>query len=203
MTMIEILVVATLLVVVFTAVTVVFSGGRKMNKAAELTVAVHAAVRLQEQISLDLKQIGSRPGRQGPIKIGTRSMAFYRVFFVGREMRMRPVLYTLVPTPKGNFHLERQEFSGGTVTDRRTMREAVIRSIEFKELIGAGGEGRFAQVTMEVLNDDLRADELDVQRGGRKFSMVVIASCPVPSLLGALPDSVLNRVIEGDLPETP
>jgi len=201
-TLIEILVVATLLVVVFTALTIVFSGGRRMNRAAQLTVAVNGALLIQEQLSIDLKQIGVRPGILGPVQIAPdgKSMAMYRTSFDGPAIRLKPVRYRLEPTRQGNFKLVREVFEGGSISRSRVIREVVIQSMSFREIIGRLGEGRYVVVTLTTLDDDIRPDQIGVQ-GHRRFSLMFLSKVPVPSNLGgAIISKTQNIVVEGPLP---
>ncbi|MBI4864995.1 MAG: hypothetical protein HY815_32760 [Candidatus Riflebacteria bacterium] len=120
-TIVEVLIGACLVSLVVGVVMVLTSGGQRMSRSAQLTVAVQGALLIREQITLDLRQAGVKPGDTGPFQLGPRSLAFYRVLFEPAAIRLRPVRYVAEPTARGNFRVVRQEFQGASMTSQHTI----------------------------------------------------------------------------------
>jgi len=199
--LIETIVVTALLAMVIGMLYVVFSGGQRMDRAAGLTVSMLGALLVQERITVDLKQLGIRPGPEGPVRIGQSSIAFYRAHFEGPSIHLRPVRYSVEPTPRGNFRLVREEYRYNRRTDRAVVRNVVLRSIRFEEAIDPLGYGRYLTVYLRTLNEDLPLKPADELSSGRVFPLAFLNECPLPALIGAtcLSDSA-GLVIEGELP---
>ncbi|MBI4859461.1 MAG: hypothetical protein HY815_04265 [Candidatus Riflebacteria bacterium] len=202
-TLIEVLGAAGLAAVVVAACTVVLPGGQRLERAAQLSVAVQGALLARERIALDLWQMGMKPGVEGPVRIGSRSIAFYRTSFEGANARLTPIRYVVRPTPGGNLRLVRQEFGGNVIKSEQALPGTIVRSILFKEVVDPLGGGRHLLVQLTTLDEDVPASRTGFGRA-RTTTLAFVHKYRVPGLLGAgAISSGTDVIVDGDLPATP
>lgn len=199
MSMLEILVTCIIGSVVLGVVLAFWSGGVKMNKAAQSSVTLQNAMILQEAILQDVRQMGNDPTRPQQFLLGASSLSFFKCFFRGRDMDLIPVKYGVVPSRGGNRLLRRTE-SGSAGPAVKTFDLAPLSSLMFS-LVGDSLGNRYIRVTMEVLEND-RAVRGDVPAALRDRSSrhSLVVRVPTYSMLG---DPMLSKVsgfrVLGDL----
>ena len=152
MTLIEIMVVSVIGVVVLTVLITLSTSSAKLNKAAQTSVSLQAALLIEESLAADMRQLGVVPGR-GPVQTSARGATFYRCVFDAKSIRYRPVKYSCEKTPGGNWRLIRTE--GLPSGPRRQTLDGILADILFRQISDPVLGQVYLRVTMRLIDDDV------------------------------------------------
>ena len=181
---VEILVVSVLSVVVLGTILGLWSGGTKMNKAAQSSVTLQNALLLEETIYQDFHQMGVDPTSWNTHMVAENCLSFYKVAFDGQVIKLRPVKYTRVASPGGLYFLKRTEVGGGKTTTK-TFSNAPLLDVKFGQHEDTVFKRRYLTCYLWVAEEDKRrpGSQLTVNQD-RPGCRAMIARIPMPSMLG-------------------
>jgi len=193
--MVEILVVCTLSTTVFAALMGLWNGGIKMNRAAQSSTTLQNALLLEETIFQDFHQLGIDPKSVNSHLQAENCLSFYRVAFVGNEIRLRPVKYARVKGQNGLFFLSRTEVTPDGKTNTKVYRNAPLQHLSFGQLEDATFNRRYLRVDITVAESD-RQINTSVQSANqeRRGCRTLVARIPIPSGLGDLCLNVATKI---------
>jgi len=181
MSLVEMCIMGAVCVVILILLFGLWSSGVKMGKASQTSVALQNAILLQDRIAQDIRQLGLEPNRSELLRLRSDRVSFYKAVFGPREILLRPVRYSLVPSRGGHFRFRREEV---TPKGREsTILGAVLQSLRFSMFSDARFGGRDLQVKMVVLDEDVPILPGSPLLGARSTSLDLLARIPIPSQL--------------------
>jgi hypothetical protein len=176
-----------------------WSGGIRTTQAAQSTIAIQNALLLAQTLHEDLRQLGVDSGRT-PLVLSKTSLAFYKVRFGAKEVRLVPVRYRLVRGPDGVGYLERAELRPGGWA-AKTYGLAPLSDLEFSLLADPLMGNRYGRVRMKLLGDERPSGLRTLAQLSRYTTHNLVVRVPVPSHRGDPAVSLVARFIrEGELP---
>lgn len=148
---------------------------QRMNDSARGSAAVASALLIEENLAMDMRQLGADPKRERLFDMTAAGLSFYRTVFDGKVIRLRPVRYALKRTPAGNARLERTEQGPrGPVT---TAFDGILAELSFATTGDPRAPVRYLRVDMNVLPEDFAPGSRGAATGVKQ---VLLARIPVP-----------------------
>ena len=164
----------------------------KQDQVASSTVSLQSAMLLTETLYRDICQLGVDQARREPLLISDKSLSFYKVKFEGPEMKLVPLKFSRVRSPKGNWFLKREEAGAKD----KILGGAPCTDITFALIQDPTFGAKYLKVTMKVLEADLEPGP------GRREPLAhsSIMRIPVPSMIGHPGLQAVMRIVPaGDL----
>ena len=202
-TFVELVVALAVATVLMAALMVTWSGGTRMSRAAQSTVAVANALLLAQTLHEDLRQLGVDAAGP-PLVLSPSSLAFFKVRFAGKEVRLVPVKYRLVRGQDGIGYLERAQLHPeGWVA--KTYGLAPLAECEFSLLSDPLMGNRYVRVRMRLVGDERPPGGIrTLAQLGRATDHSLVMRVPIPAHHGDPRLSLTGRCVrEGELPAGP
>lgn len=191
-TLLEVLVVAGIGLMLLAAALSAWRSGAQVERAANSTVALQSAMLLTETLYRDICQLGIDQTRREPLLISEGSLSFYKVKFEGDRMKLVPLKFSRVKSPKGNWFLRREEAG----QKEKVLRGAPCTELAFSRVVDPAFRTRYLKVHMRVLETDLAPGPARRQ----PLAHSAIMRIPVPSQVGNPGLQAVMRIVpEGPL----
>lgn len=182
--LVEIVVVCLASTVVLAALVGLWTGGTKMSKAAQSSVALQNALILEENLLLDLHQMGVNPSQSETHLVSNRCLSFFKVVFVGAEIALRPVKYSRVSSPGGLSLLARSEATAGGGVATKVFGSMPLHVLRFSQFEDGPLRNRYLRVDLQTADEDRPiAVAQSAALMDRKVSRTLIVRVPDPAML--------------------
>ncbi|MBI4864904.1 MAG: prepilin-type N-terminal cleavage/methylation domain-containing protein [Candidatus Riflebacteria bacterium] len=177
-TVIEVLVALVIASVVLSAVLGLWSAGSRMSASARGSASLAGAMLIEETILRDLRELGIDPRLHDMLLLNDGELSFYKVAFVGEDVRLRPVKYERLESSPGTFLLRRTELLPGGVRSPRTFSQVPLGELSFSLIKDRSFGNRYLRVDFATL------DAATPTASGRVRSHSLVVRIPIPSQLG-------------------
>lgn len=180
---------ATVLCCLFMAL----GGGHRAADAARTTGALSGALLLSERIMEDVRQMGFDPASTVDLVVSPHRVCFYVATFVGVEIRLRKVSYSVVSSPGGALLIQRGEESVelGSFVGRIT-NHIPLSAVEFSMVTDRRFGGRSLRAVLT-----LPADERPGGLSNRDVTHEILARLPQAPAWGNPVRDPVRRVRTG------